>query len=109
MRFLTDPLTYSASEDLLLGLQGLAHVEVVGLPSGGGSGQARVVRLLPGFRLMVGSCLTFDREGRCIEGAGIAVDRRVELPASGEGHLSSAGARGGTWEESLLATADRGW
>jgi carboxyl-terminal processing protease len=71
---LTDPLTFSASEDFLLGLQGLDHVTVVGQPSGGGSGRARVMRLLPGMTLMVSTALTYDREGHCVEGAGIPID-----------------------------------
>lgn len=99
VRFLVDPLTYSASEDLLIGLSGLSHVEVLGVESGGGSGQARAVRLLPGCRLHVSSCLTFDRAGRCIEGAGIRVDRRVPL----------AGAGASAWGVGLLAQADRSW
>jgi carboxyl-terminal processing protease len=99
VRFLTDPLTYSASEDLLLGLSGLDHVEVIGLETGGGSGQARRIRLEPGWRLLVSSCLTFDRQGRCIEGAGIPVDRRVP----------PTGSATPTWEAALLAAADRGW
>lgn len=77
VRFLTDPLTYSASEDALLGLQGLPHVRVVGEPSGGGSGRPRTLRLLPGMQLTVSTALTFDRRGRCIEGAGIPVDDPV--------------------------------
>jgi len=77
VRFLTDPLTYSASEDALLGLQGLPHVRVVGEPSGGGSGRPRAVRLLPALMLSVSTALTYDRRGRCVEGAGIPVDRPV--------------------------------
>jgi len=77
VRFLTDPLTYSASEDALLGLQGLPHVGVVGEPSGGGSGRPRAVRLLPDLMLGVSTALTYDRHGRCIEGAGIPVDQPV--------------------------------
>ncbi|HEV2121610.1 MAG TPA: S41 family peptidase [Chloroflexota bacterium] len=77
VRFLTDPLTCSASEDALLGLQGLAHVQVMGLPSGGGSGRPRSIRLLPGTRLSVSTALTYDRTGHCIEGAGIPVDVAV--------------------------------
>lgn len=99
VRFLTDPGTYSASEDALLGLQGLPHVEVVGEPGGGGSGRARSIRLLPGWRLTVSSCLTFDRLGRCIEGGGIALDQTI--PMLGRTH--------GAWELELLAAADRGW
>lgn len=74
VRFLIDPMTYSASEDALLGLQGLEHVHVVGQPSGGGSGRVRLVRLLPGWRLTISTALTFDRNQRCIEGQGIPVD-----------------------------------
>ncbi len=75
--FLTDPLTYSASEDALLGLQGLPHVRVVGESTGGGSGRPRTLRLLPGWRLTISTALTYDRLGRCIENVGIMVDRRV--------------------------------
>jgi carboxyl-terminal processing protease len=71
---LTDSLTFSSSEDFLLGLQGLDHVLVVGQPSGGGSGRARALRLLPGMTLTVSTALTYDRQGHCIEGAGIPVD-----------------------------------
>lgn len=74
LRILIDELTYSAGEDAVLGLQGLPHVLVVGRPSGGGSGRLRLVRLLPGWRLTISTALTFDRAGRCIEGAGIPVD-----------------------------------
>jgi carboxyl-terminal processing protease len=76
---LTDSLTFSASEDFLLGLQGLEHVTVVGRPSGGGSGRPRALRLLPGMTLTVSTALTYDREGHCVEGAGIPVD----VPATG--------------------------
>jgi len=99
VRFLTDGGTYSASEDALLGLQGLDHVEVLGMPSGGGSGRARSISLLPGWRLMVSSCLTFDRQGRCIEGDGITVDRSIAMGQ--RTHLA--------WSEELLAVADSGW
>jgi carboxyl-terminal processing protease len=74
---LTDPLTYSSSEDFLLGLQGLDHVFVVGQPSGGGSGRPRSLRLLEGTTLTISTALTYDRLGRCIEGAGIPVDLQV--------------------------------
>jgi carboxyl-terminal processing protease len=71
---LTDSLTFSAAEDFLLGLQGLDHVTVVGQPSGGGSGRARALPLVPGTTLTVSTALTYDRDGRCVEGAGIPVD-----------------------------------
>lgn len=79
VRFLTDPLTYSSSEDAILGLHGLPHVQVVGEPSGGGSGRLRRLRLLPGWRLTISSALAFDRHGRCIEGVGLPVDLPVHV------------------------------
>lgn len=72
--FLTDPLTYSAGEDAVLGLQGQSNVKVIGLPSGGGSGRVRILRLLEGWRLTISTALTFDLAGNCIEGRGIRVD-----------------------------------
>ncbi len=94
--FLTDALTNSASEDALLGLQGLSHVKVVGEPSGGGSGRMRVLRLLQGWRLTVSTALTYDRQGRCIEGNGIPVD-----------HLFIPDRFRPGSEELILAYADR--
>ena len=81
---LTDELTFSSSEDFLLGLQGLQHVTVVGSPSGGGSGRPRSLHLLPGWRLTVSTALTYDRTGRCVEGAGIPVDLGVRPSPGGE-------------------------
>lgn len=77
VRFLTDAMTYSASEDAMLGLQGLDHVQVFGEPSGGGSGRMRLIRLLPGWRLTISTALTFDVRAHCIEGKGIPVDIAV--------------------------------
>ncbi len=81
---LVDELTFSSSEDFLLGLQGLAHVTVVGRPTGGGSGRPRSIRLLPGWTLTISTALTYDRNGRCIEGAGIPADVTVPLRLDGE-------------------------
>lgn len=75
---LTDPLTYSASEDFLHGLQGLPHVTVIGSPSGGGSGRPRTLPLIPGWSVTMSTALTFDRNGHCIEGQGIPVDIEVD-------------------------------
>ncbi len=77
VRFLTSPLSYSSTEDALLGLQGLEHVQVWGERSGGGSGRNRRMKLLPGWRLTISTALTYDRHGRCIEGSGIEVDHPV--------------------------------
>lgn len=71
---LTDPLTYSASEDFLLGLQGLPHVTVIGQRSGGGSGRPRTVVLMDDLLLTISTALTFDRTGACVENRGIPVD-----------------------------------
>ncbi|HWV22594.1 MAG TPA: S41 family peptidase, partial [Thermomicrobiales bacterium] len=71
---LTDALTYSASEDFLLGLQGLPHVTVVGQRSGGGSGRPRTIRLLDDMSITISTALTYDRAGTCIENHGVPVD-----------------------------------
>jgi carboxyl-terminal processing protease len=104
---LTDGLTFSSSEDFLLGLQGLAHVRLVGRPSGGGSGRPRQLRLLPGWLLTVGTALTYDRGGRCVEGAGVPLDvfvaavaLRVRRGARGGGEALAAvpaGLRRDSW------------
>jgi carboxyl-terminal processing protease len=83
---LTDCLTYSASEDFLLGLAGLDHVRVMGQPTGGGSGRPRTLPLLPGLELSVSTALTYDRNGHCIENAGIQPDLVATHPrADGSG------------------------
>lgn len=79
-RFLTDALTYSASEDAILGLRQLEHIDTAGNPSGGGSGRARTIRLLDDINLYVSTALTYDYDGRCIENAGIPIDVPLELP-----------------------------
>jgi carboxyl-terminal processing protease len=90
---LTDELTFSSSEDFLLGLQGLPHVAVVGRRSGGGSGRPRSIRLLPGWLLTVSTALTYDRLGACVEGAGIPVDVEVrEQLSSDDSILRTAAA-----------------
>lgn len=78
-RFLTSPLSYSASEDAILGLQGLPHVQVVGEPSGGGSGRNRRLRLLPGWRLTISTGITWDARGRRVERLGVPVDVPVTV------------------------------
>ena len=39
-----------------------------------------MLRLLPGWSLTVSTALTYDRNGRCVEGAGVPVD--VYVPPS---------------------------
>lgn len=99
VRFLTDALTHSSAEDALLGLQGLPHVQVIGEPSGGGSRQVRKLPLLPGWRLWISTALTYDRAHRCVEGAGIPVDKlvRPRRPSLR------------TEEDPVMAAADSGW
>jgi len=102
VRFLTDRESYSATEDAILGLQGLPHVEIVGEPSGGGSGRSRTIPLTPGILATISSALTYDRHGRCIEGAGVPVDRALAVRASlRRPDLVPASA--------ILSTADTGW
>ena len=79
-RFLTDALTYSASEDAILGLRQLDHIDTAGTSSGGGSGRARAIRLLDGINLHVSTALTFEHNGHCIEGSGIPIDLPLQLP-----------------------------
>jgi carboxyl-terminal processing protease len=79
VRFLVDPLCYSATEDFLQGLQGLAHVQLVGQRTGGGSGRPRTIRLREHLIATISTALTFDREGRGIEGNGLAPD--IAIPA----------------------------
>lgn len=78
VRFLTDRQTYSASEDAILGLGGLPHVQIVGEPSGGGSGRPRTIHLRSGMFATISTALTYDRHGHCVEGNGVPVD--IELP-----------------------------
>ncbi|MGI8485149.1 MAG: S41 family peptidase [Thermomicrobiales bacterium] len=79
VRFLVDRECYSATEDALLGLQGLPHVELVGEPTGGGSGRPRFIPLRGDLAFTVSTALTYDRHGRCIEGNGLVVDRALPL------------------------------
>lgn len=78
---LIDSMTYSASEDFVLGLQGLEHVRVRGSVSGGGSGRQRRVPLLPGMDLTISTAITYDRNGAPVEYRGIHPDAN-EPPAS---------------------------
>lgn len=71
---LIDAMTYSASEDFVLGLQGLEHVRVSGSVSGGGSGRPRRVPLLPGVDLTISTAITYDRRGHPVEFHGIRPD-----------------------------------
>lgn len=74
VRFLSDSLTASASEDCLLGMRTLPNARVVGSATSGGSGRPRTTRLLPGMRLAVSTALTYDLGGDCVEGQGIQPD-----------------------------------
>lgn len=70
---LADPLTFGARTSCSA-CRAIEHVTVVGEPSGGGSGRPRALRLLSGWTLTVSTALTYDRNGRCVEGAGVPVD-----------------------------------
>jgi carboxyl-terminal processing protease len=96
VRFIIDQMTASASEDALLGLQGLPNVQLVGAQTAGGSGRPRSIRLLPGIRLSVSTALTFDRSGHCIEGNGLYPD--IEAPTMLDGA-----------EPEAIEIADKSW
>jgi carboxyl-terminal processing protease len=98
VRFLTDPLTYSASEDVLLGLKGLDHVTIVGEPSGGGSGHTRTLRLTPDVDLVVSTALTYGRDGWCLDGSGAPVDQAVTVDRRRPDEI-----------DRVLIAADSGW
>ena len=102
VRFLTDRQTYSASEDAILGLQGLPHVQIVGERSGGGSGRARTLAVGEGRSISISTALTFDRHGQCIEGNGIPID--IALPVE-QSFLAPRAMTANT----VLDLADRGW
>jgi len=70
----TDPETYSASEDFLMGLSEEPQIQILGEPSGGGSGRLRVLRLMEGWRLTITTSHTFTNDGHRIEGAGHPVE-----------------------------------
>ncbi|WP_158564184.1 hypothetical protein [Jiangella anatolica] len=63
--------------------------------SGGGSGRPRTVALQRGVVLSVSTALTYEPDGRCVEGAGLAVGR--VLPPD----LLATGA--------AVGAADTGW
>lgn len=94
-RFLVDGLTYSASEDAILGLRQLAHVDVAGSPTGGGSGRPRLVPLVGDAALTVSTALTYEYNGHCIEGTGITPD--LPIPPWTGGPDRGVGAADRSW------------
>lgn len=102
VRFLIDRQTYSASEDVLLGLQGLPHVQVVGERSGGGSGRPRTLRIGNDRSISISTALTYDRHGHCIEGSGIPIDLPLPIERSFLSPSTMPSA-------AILDLADRAW
>jgi carboxyl-terminal processing protease len=102
VRFLIDRSTYSASEDAVLGLNGLPHVQVVGEPSGGGSGRPRTIGLSKGLFATISTALTFDQNGHCIEANGLPVD----LPLPIDEHLRDPRQ---VTAGDILRLADQNW
>jgi carboxyl-terminal processing protease len=102
VRFLIDRQTYSASEDAILGLGGLPHVQIVGEPSGGGSGRPRTIQLRNGMFATISTALTYDRDGHCVEANGVPVD--IDLPLD-EHHRDPRRVPAST----ILDLADRHW
>lgn len=79
-RFVTNALTYSASEDSILGLNQLERVDIVGQPTGGGSGRPRTIPLIANAVLTISTAITYDHQGHCIEGTGIQPNRLLAVP-----------------------------
>jgi len=99
VRFLTDAMTYSSNEEVVLGLAGEPHVKVLGTPSGGGSGRMRMIDLMAGWRVSITTCHTFTLAGHRIEGQGLPLDQRIEGPEFlGEDDI-----------DVVLEVADRSW
>ncbi len=76
---LQDGDCFSATDIFLGAFQGLPRVELLGTPSGGGSGRSRTCRL-PASRLSVrlSSMVSFRPDGRLYDGHGIVPDVRIE-------------------------------
>lgn len=74
---LVNSLTYSASEDFLLGLQGLDGVKILGTTTGGGSGRPRSLPLGPDLTLRISTAITYDRNRCPVEYRGIEPDGAV--------------------------------
>ena len=53
-------------------------MQVIGQPTGGGSGRPRTIQLREHLIVTISTALTFDREGRCIEGNGFKPDVPIE-------------------------------
>lgn len=81
VRFLTDRQTYSASEDAILGLETLPHVEIVGEASGGGSGRPRTISLRDSLFATISTAFTFTTTGHCVEANGIPVTQNLPFEA----------------------------
>lgn len=71
LRVLVDSMTYSAAEDLIHPLVGAAHVEIIGGPTGGGSGRPHTRRIKDGYSLATSTAITYTRDGEPIEYYGI--------------------------------------
>ncbi len=107
VRFLVDRESFSATEDALLGLHGLSHVELVGEATGGGSGRPRLLPLRGDLALTISMALTYDRHGRCIEGNGLPVDRPLPVLIAGT-RARGFGVRPRPCLDAI-DLADRGW
>lgn len=81
VRFLIDRQACSASEDAILGLGQLPNVQIVGEPSGGGSGRPRSIQLAPDVSATISTALTFAPTGHCVEAHGVPVDLALPIDA----------------------------
>ncbi len=76
---LMDDGCFSATDIFLAAFKGWKKVTLLGLPSGGGSGRARGLRLdRSGIELRLSSMVSFFPDGRLLEGRGVEPDVEVE-------------------------------
>jgi C-terminal processing protease CtpA/Prc len=70
---------FSATDIFLAGLKGMANVTLLGTPSGGGSAFTPDVILgATPLRLRIGSMVSFQADGRLVDGNGVRPDVVVE-------------------------------
>jgi len=76
---LMNGISFSASDLLLSALKGLKNVQLVGTPSGGGSGFPQVVDLPEtDLKLQVSSMASFQASGDLFDGHGVQPDTQVD-------------------------------
>lgn len=83
VKVLIDSGCFSATDIFVSALKGRPGVEVIGLPTGGGSGRSKGIRLAhSGWKLRLSSMASFQVDGRPYDGVGIQPDLRIEPAAA---------------------------